>query len=165
MEIGDGVRQRLEGIVNLVIHDGLLVRKVLQGDAAPGQKGHLPVAVEGAARIHADSHGTDLGILVPSHAEEVAHRAFHGRMGLIVPIDAQDQIPPAPLRRQPDMTDHTRALDIGHLKDAPAFDADAGIHLPAHAQIPARMAGDSLLRRAHAALPRLSGIILRADGA
>ena len=80
MEIGDGLRQRLEGIVNLVIHDGLLVRKILQGDAAPGQKGHLPVAVEGAARIHADSHGADLGILVPSHAEEVAHRAFHGWM-------------------------------------------------------------------------------------
>ena len=76
---------------------------------APLAERHLPVAVEGAARIDADGERTHLRVAAPAAGEKIAERRLDRGMFLAVPIDAQDEIAPAHIgRRDPDLLDRAR---------------------------------------------------------
>ena len=147
VEVGGVVRHVGQRVVDLVVEHVMssFVADVLHGDLAALAEGHLPVAVEGAARVDADRQRGDLGVLAPAAGEEVADRAFDRGLRLAVPVDAQDGEAPGAGGRHPDLLDGARALDVGHGEGLPGRDADGGRDLPALAQVAGRgLAGPSV---------------------
>ena len=55
-------------------------------------------------------------ILSPSHAKEVSHRAFNGRIWLIIPVNSEDTETPVARRGHPYLLDRTLILYIGQGK-------------------------------------------------
>ena len=76
VKAGGILRHLGEGIVNLIVENHLLGRRIRHRDAATFPEWHRPVAVESAPRIHAHGERGDRGILTPSAGKEVTYRAF-----------------------------------------------------------------------------------------
>ena len=91
MEVGGVLGHVGQRVVDLVIQDHRLVGDIGQRDAAALAERHLPVAVERGAGIDADRQRGDLGVLLPAAGEEVADRALHRGLLLVVPVNAQDR--------------------------------------------------------------------------
>lgn len=108
---------------------------VLHGDVGPLAEGHIPVAVEPAAGVHADRQRIDLAEGLPTHTEKVAYRAFHGGIFLVIPVYAQDAVAPmtGSGTGEPDVVDHAHTANICQYQRAARFGDEEGIHLPTSA--------------------------------
>ena len=128
-------------------------------------EGHRPVAVERAARIDAHGQRVDLAVLAPAAGEEVAHRHFDRRLGLAVPVEAEDVEPRLVERggRHPDLLDRAGAVDLGQRERGLGRDPHRGRDLPALAQVAGGVLAGAL--GGHAGLALLAGEVLRADRA
>ena len=172
VEVGLVLRNFCQGVVDLVVQAHLLGGvDVLQRDTGFLAERHLPVAVEGAARIHADGQRGELCIFIVCATEEIAHRTFDGRLLLIVPVHSQDGEAPVPGRCHPDLLDGSRTLDLRNRDCLSRFHDDEGVYLPTLAQVLGRMVGVGHIalvlvpdRIGHAALALLACKVLRADG-
>ena len=115
VEIGGILRDRGEGVIDLEVDRHGFVVEVLQRDLRLLAEGHGPVAVERAARVHADRQRADLRVAPPAAGEEVSHGHLNRRLRLAIPVKAQDE--PARLvergRRHPDVLDGPRAIQLG----------------------------------------------------
>ncbi len=156
------VRQR---VVDLVVERHVLVVEVLHRDLGALAEGHRPVGVERAARIDADGERVDLGVFAPAAGEEMAHRHFHGRRRLAIPIEAQD----VKLRLverggcHPDLLDHAGAVDLAHGEGGFGGDPHRRGNLPASAQVTRGILAGAF--RGHGGFALFAGEILRADRA
>ena len=131
MEVSGVSRHPGQRVVDLVIDCHVLLIPVLQRDPRFLAEGHLPVAIEGAARVHAHRQRVDLAILAPAAGEEIADGAFDRRLGLVVPIEAENRVPPITRGRHPNLLDAAGAFDLSQGKRFPGGDMDRGGHLPA----------------------------------
>jgi hypothetical protein len=76
-------------VVQAVDH---LARPVLDGDARAAAERHRPVAVVAAAG-HVERRRREVAPLAEAHPEEVRHGHLHRRLGLVVPVRADDELP------------------------------------------------------------------------
>ena len=163
VEVGGVSRHLGERVVDLVVERHLLVAQVLGGDPEALAERHLPVAVEGAARVHAHRERGDLRVAAPAGGEEVAGRHLDGRCRLAVPVEAQDQVAPRPGRRHPDVLDGALPRDVGHGERGLRLDAHRRRDLPALAEVARGLRPRPL--HGHPGLALLPGEALRADRA
>ena len=165
MEISAVLGNLAQLIVDLIVNDLLLVGEVFDGDAASLAEGHLPIAVEGTAGIDADRQGNDRGIPVPSVAEEVTGRTFHGRHLAVLPVDAQNPVAESAGQGCPDLGDAAGPLNIRKGQDLAGANACAGIDLPAESQISGLTGGETLSDGTGAADSLGTGGVLAGNGA
>src|SRR5690606_33913194 len=130
-------------------------------DAAAPAEGHLPVAIEGTARVHTHGKRRQLVVAVPAHAEEIPDGALHRGMFLVVPIDANDGKAPMTRGGEPDLLNRAHAFDVGHLVDGTGRDGDTRAAFPTDTEIEA---GGVVLRGGHAAPALFAGGVLGTDG-
>ena len=147
MEVGGVGRDVRERVVDLVVEAHLLLADVLHRHARATPERHEPVAVERAAGIHADGKRGDLRVLVVGAREEVAHGALHRRRGLVVPVHADNGMPPELRGRHPDVLDRAGPLDVRKRQRLTGRNLDERVHLPALAELAgaARRVGDVAL--------------------
>ena len=109
MEIRCVVRDRLEGVIDLIVDRGAFFAPVFHGDAAPRPERHLPVGIEAAPGIHAHRERGDPGFVphAPARREEIAHGHLDRRLRFAVPVEPQDHKPVIPNGRHPDAVSYT----------------------------------------------------------
>ncbi len=107
--------------------EGARRRRALVGHGDPRRsaEGHREGAVQRFLRAHRQYFGFVEEVLPEAQAEEVSDGRFDARLGLGVPVHAEDHLLQMPLRRcgdgDPDVGDDRRALDLGE-GDGPVED-------------------------------------------
>ena len=165
VEIGCVLGNVSQCIVDLPVDDRFCFGiAVFEGEPGAAAERHFPIAVERAPRIDADGKRAHLGVAAPSAGEKISERRLHRRLVLIVPVDAQDEIAPAHVRRRdPHLLDRSGALDVAEPKRLARRDAFRGRDFPAAPKAAGVNGAGSF--DSHAARALLARRILRADRA
>ena len=169
VEIGRVLRHLGQGVVDLVIHDRILIAPVLHRDAAPLTERHFPKAVVSPVGGHQHRQGLQGGeppggavlvLIRPEKGEKVGDRRFHRRPLLPVPVKAQEDVPPQGAA-DPKALDRPRPLDVGHRVGRPGWDDHRGGDLPALPDVAGKVGAGAL--HAHGRPPLFASGVLRAD--
>jgi flavin reductase (DIM6/NTAB) family NADH-FMN oxidoreductase RutF len=152
VEVEDVVRQAVEGLdVHVVVEpvdDGR--GPVLDHDPPPALEGHRPVAVVAAAG-HVERRRDEVAPLAEPHAEEVGHRHLDRRLGLVVPVGADDELPldggVVPRRDRQPPSPHDAGAAVVHEGEGVAGREAAEVVVPLP-RVVARVVRDPALARA-----------------
>ena len=154
------------GIIDLIPHTNMSIRKILKGNTAMLPERHLPVAIHAVLGIDADGkrgHRAMLGIV--RRGEEVGKGTLDRRLLLSVPVNTKGNHPPRDFRKgQPDMLNHSGTVDLRHRVSFSCADHNRRRDFPPLSQVTGAMLSVSVLGAAADALLALAAVCQQLHG-